>query len=96
MLWERFPTAIKWFRQITIIVATPLEKQRDASKNHSHPQTTSIATMTLVVIKFQAFSSIRPLDSVICILYSLMKDHHHDVSFSIKLAAFQASCGADT
>jgi hypothetical protein len=29
-------------------------------------------------------------------LKPLMKDHQHDVSFLIKLAAFQASGGADT
>jgi hypothetical protein len=35
-MWERFLTAISW-----VIVAAPLEKQRDASRGYSHQPLTS-------------------------------------------------------
>jgi len=34
--WERFATAMNPADSGFVIVVTPLEKQRDASKNHSH------------------------------------------------------------
>jgi hypothetical protein len=36
MLWDRFLTAINSAGPQPVIVVTPLEKQRDASKNYSH------------------------------------------------------------
>jgi hypothetical protein len=35
-----------------MIVATPLEKQRDASKNHSQPPVTLLLTLPLDFMKF--------------------------------------------
>ncbi|UCD80389.1 MAG: hypothetical protein JSW26_02870 [Desulfobacterales bacterium] len=41
ILWERFPTAMNSIGPPSDIVVAPLEKQWDASKNHSHPALTS-------------------------------------------------------